>query len=71
MPESPGPAALPAPEIYHGTGAPPIAQLAADTSQPPINVQQNGDVVLNFVNAQVRDFIDAVPWDHAWSWISH
>ena len=59
IPETPGPAALPAPEIYHGTGIPPIAQLAADTGQP-INVTEGGDVVLNFVNAPLREFVDAV-----------
>lgn len=59
IPEAPGPGALPAPEIYYGTGIPPIAQLAADTGQP-INVTEGGDVVLNFVNAPVREFVDAV-----------
>ena len=47
---------LPGAEIYLGRGTP--SQL--QSTQPPVAIGEGGDVVLNFVNADVREFLDTV-----------
>jgi len=52
LPSSP----LTAPEIYYGRDGSP----ETESPGPPITIAEGGDVTLNFVDAEIRDFVDVV-----------
>lgn len=55
-PQVSGGSPLPGPEIYPGRGV----SLQTQAAQPPVAIAEGGDVVLNFVNTEVREFVDTV-----------